>query len=280
MNMQNEQSDRHLEDQELLMHADGELSEVLSARVSQHLASCWSCRARQTQLEETIAEFMQAHQGHLNARIPAAEGPRAKIKAQLAAASLAPAAASFRERLSDFLLHGNRFAYAGAAFMISTVLVLGWGVYRELELRAAMTPDPILTPGATATLSEAEVCENRDAAAQPIPASLGREVFARYGVDPGRMRYELDSLIAPELGGAMAPENFWPQPYSAPGWNAHVKDALEDRLYQLVCDRQLSLAEAQHDIATDWIEAYKKYFQTDQPIASHVAFYKDEPWQP
>jgi hypothetical protein len=27
------------------------------------------------------------------------------------------------------------------------------------------------------------------------------------------------------------------------------------------------LATAQHEIATNWIEAYKKYFHTDRPLA-------------
>ena len=30
---------------------------------------------------------------------------------------------------------------------------------------------------------------------------------------------------------------------------------------------QLDLATAQREIATNWIEAYKKYFHTDQPLA-------------
>jgi hypothetical protein len=44
-----------------------------------------------------------------------------------------------------------------------------------------------------------------------------------------------------------------------------VKDALEDRLRDMVCRGQLDLAEAQRDISTDWIAAYKKYFQTNVP---------------
>ena len=33
----------------------------------------------------------------------------------------------------------------------------------------------------------------------------------------------------------------------------------------MVCHGQLDLAEAQRDISTDWVAAYKKYFQTDEP---------------
>ncbi|HZT37758.1 MAG TPA: hypothetical protein VFA28_07660 [Bryobacteraceae bacterium] len=77
--------------------------------------------------------------------------------------------------------------------------------------------------------------------------------------------YEVDYLITPALGGADDLGNLWPQSYSATQWNARVKDALEDRLHELVCSGSLDLATAQREIATDWIAAYKKYFHTDQP---------------
>ena len=48
-------------------------------------------------------------------------------------------------------------------------------------------------------------------------------------------------------------------------WNAHAKDALEERLQYMVCDKQIDLASAQRQIATDWIAAYKKYLHADNP---------------
>lgn len=48
-----------------------------------------------------------------------------------------------------------------------------------------------------------------------------------------------------------------------------MKDALEDRLREMVCDGSLDLMEAQREIATNWIAAYKKYFRTDTPLAEH-----------
>jgi hypothetical protein len=77
--------------------------------------------------------------------------------------------------------------------------------------------------------------------------------------------YEVDYLITPALGGDDDIRNLWPQPYVSTVWNARVKDALEDRLRDMVCRGQLDLAEAQRDISTDWIAAYKKYFQTNVP---------------
>ena len=101
-----------------------------------------------------------------------------------------------------------------------------------------------------------------------VPVALQRRVFDEYGIRaaaPGA--YEVDYLITPALGGADDIHNLWPQAYTATVWNAQVKDALEDHLRDLVCDGQLDLATAQREIATNWIEAYKKYFHTDRPLA-------------
>jgi hypothetical protein len=47
-----------------------------------------------------------------------------------------------------------------------------------------------------------------------------------------------------------------------------VKDALENRLRDMVCDGSLDLTEAQVEISSNWIAAYKKYFHTDKPLSS------------
>jgi len=39
-----------------------------------------------------------------------------------------------------------------------------------------------------------------------------------------------------------------------------VKDKLENRLHAMVCRGEISLEDAQHEIATDWVAAYRKYF--------------------
>jgi len=76
----------------------------------------------------------------------------------------------------------------------------------------------------------------------------------------------VDYLITPALGGADDIHNLWPQSYSSTVWNARVKDSLEDRLREMVCEGRLDLATAQHDLSADWISAYKKYFHTDRPV--------------
>src|SRR5262249_22499555 len=105
-----------------------------------------------------------------------------------------------------------------------------------------------------------------------VSPAVQRKVLEAYGVsDADPKAYEIDYLVTPALGGADDIHNLWPHSYSATVWNAQVKDALESRLRQMVCDGKLDLSEAQREIAGNWIAAYKKYFHTDSPI--------DEGWK-
>jgi hypothetical protein len=62
--------------------------------------------------------------------------------------------------------------------------------------------------------------------------------------------YEYDHFVPLELGGATNdPRNLWPEP----GASRNAKDAVEDSLRRAVCGRQISLAQAQREIAKNWI---------------------------
>jgi len=72
--------------------------------------------------------------------------------------------------------------------------------------------------------------------------------------------YEEDHLISLEIGGhPRDPNNLWPEPWenkgarlAATGTGAESKDVVENRCHRAVCSGQISLAEAQQEIATDW----------------------------
>ncbi len=270
--------EQHISHSELVAAADGELSAGRAAQVRNHLAACWTCRASAKEIEDTIADFVHAHQDAVIA--PSVDAPRALLKARLAELANQPPQ-GWRDRFADYFMQGNRVAWVAGAMAGLTAILFVVGVIQVSNQQFRLVPDPKLTPGAALPITTAEVCQIPTNAARVIPASVGRQVFDHYGIDrPGPRDYELDHLIAPELGGADDPSNYWPQPYGTSEWNAHVKDALEDRLHELVCENKLSLATAQHDISTNWILAYRKYFQTQEPIASHRTFTKDAPWEP
>ena len=92
-----------------------------------------------------------------------------------------------------------------------------------------------------------------------VPEAVKRQDYAEYGITSHQPHeYEVDHLISLELGGSNSIKNLWPESYHGP-WNAHIKDRLENELHRRVCSGALDLKEAQREISTNWIEAYKKY---------------------
>jgi hypothetical protein len=138
------------------------------------------------------------------------------------------------------------------------------------QANAPLLPDPKLTPGATLPVTRADISvPGYTQKVRNVPLDVKKQVYAEYGIVSHRPGdYEVDHLISLELGGSNSIKNLWPQSYKTQPWNAHVKDALENELHDEVCSGRLDLATAQHDIATDWIAAYKKYFHTNTPLSS------------
>ena len=137
------------------------------------------------------------------------------------------------------------------------------------QANAPLLPDSKMTPGATLPVTRADICvPGYTQKVRNVPSDVKKQVYAEYGITTHKAGdYEVDHLISLELGGSNSIKNLWPQSYKTQPWNAHVKDALENELHAEVCDGRLDLATAQHDIATDWIAAYKKYFHTSGPLS-------------
>jgi hypothetical protein len=245
----------HLSDAELLMAADGELQKTRAAEIENHLAFCWACRERMRSIEETITDFVRARNSEFVNAIPSEDGPRALLRSRLAELRTPPRAAA---RLAFWRLT--------TALACCSVLVLGLVFFERTVSANAPRPNSIVTPGETRPIALADVCRNHEAeVVRDIPVEMRQQVLAAYGIKPGkRADFEVDYLITPDLGGVDSVRNLWPQPYSV-RWNAKVKDRLEQRLHDLVCTGQIDLPTAQHELARDWIGAYKKYFGSESP---------------
>ena len=122
-------------------------------------------------------------------------------------------------------------------------------------------PDPKLTPGDTFDVTAQDVCVPGYAKkVRAVPAWLKRQAYAEYKITQYKTGdYEVDHLIPLSLGGSNSIRNLWPQSTKTAPWNSYVKDALERKLHKLVCAGQLDLKTAQREIASNWIEAYRKY---------------------
>lgn len=131
-------------------------------------------------------------------------------------------------------------------------------------------PDATLTPGVT----------NPDVTQDNIKDTIGKRGWATstrppqaytenlkrkmlktgvYASTLGLKSFEMDHVIPLRLGGHPTdPKNLWPQS-RMDVQSAAKKDAIERVLNKLVLSGAVTLADAQTQIATDWIAAYRKY---------------------
>jgi hypothetical protein len=134
---------------------------------------------------------------------------------------------------------------------------------------ASDLPDHALTPGAidpavTQTNIQSTVCVKGYTKTVRPPASytnkLKKKQIREYGYDDTNPKhFEEDHLIPLSIGGnPRDPKNLWPEPRKSE-WGASRKDQLEFVIYKMVCNDQISLKDAQEQMASDWISAYKKY---------------------
>jgi hypothetical protein len=262
-------SETHLSDEELLLFSDQELSTRRAARAREHVAQCEQCRTRLTVLENASASFADLHEREFQAQSYSLQS-RNLLKARLSDASKrvdSPRRARFWSVMTQQL----------ASACLALLLVVGgsWTVrhivrarssFQAMNAEAIALPRRTLTPGFTRAVQVADLCSTQDLDNDPpVSPSLEQAVFEEYGVPASSKKdYELDYLITPALGGVDSIQNLWPQPYSST-WNARVKDQLEDHLHELVCQGKVQLVTAQSDIASNWIAAYKRYFNTDKP---------------
>ena len=129
------------------------------------------------------------------------------------------------------------------------------------NLLAPIVPDPKLTPGDTLDVTKDDICTGGySRKVRDVPQSVKEKVYSLYGISnrqPGE--YEVDHLISLELGGSNSVKNLWPESYKTKPWNAYEKDKVENKLHKMICNGQIELSVAQHEIATDWQAAFNKY---------------------
>ena len=124
-------------------------------------------------------------------------------------------------------------------------------------------PDPACTPGAVDpavtqdTIQQTICVANYTASVRPptsFTTPLKRVLMEAYGYGSlPLVDYELDHLVSLELGGAPRdPANLWPEPWTGAA-NAHQKDAVENALHDQVCHGVVALADAQRQIALNWL---------------------------
>ena len=121
-------------------------------------------------------------------------------------------------------------------------------------------PNPKLTPGAVTTTNADDVCAIQPHSTVPaLAAGVQTAVYDEYGyTTPIELnRYNLDWLVPYSLGGAGVEANIWPAAITGTGF--YEKIDTDDALRQLVCRRELTLAQAQKALETNWYSAWLRY---------------------
>ena len=130
-------------------------------------------------------------------------------------------------------------------------------------------PDPHCTPGAlNPAVTQASINQTicvpgytktiRPPESITEPEKLASMAAYGYG-GQSPSGFEYDHLVSLELGGAANdPRNLWPETGASP----NPKDSVENTLHDLVCSGQMSLTQAQHIIATDWLGWAKSHGAT------------------
>lgn len=265
---------RHPNDHLLLLALDLQLSGRRHGRLTSHVANCAYCQARAAHLQSTVVEAERAYRLAHEPDTGAVDG-RARLER-----ALQQAGETWDQSWWARVRHRTGIASATIGRTVAASVAVSASVWLATtvapQLRAPQPaganalPVATLTPGAVSTLTAAELCAGTRTS-RTVTDQVRRDVLVRYGMEhvPAD-RYELDALVTLDLGGTVEPANLWPQPYASTLWNAHVKDALEHLLADEVCQGRVQLSQAQREIATDWVAAYKRRFHTDTPMPHHA----------
>ncbi|QNI36659.1 anti-sigma factor family protein [Edaphobacter albus] len=252
----------HLSQTERIQFVDGEMSLEEVSRAETHLKECCECRAA---LAETrgIAEELNSS---LNADLSGTISDVHREPGSELAAVKRSGVRGWMKGISG----AEKLRWAGAAACVVAVLVCLPRWQRSNGEITFSLPNRGLTPGMTRPVELAAVCSaNDDNDFDPeLPQETQKAVFREYGIsmEHSAKDFQVDYLISPQLGGTDDVRNLWPQSYKETTWNAHAKDALERHLSRMVCERKITLAQAQREIASNWIAAYQKYFHTRRPV--------------
>jgi hypothetical protein len=131
-------------------------------------------------------------------------------------------------------------------------------------------PDPVRTPGSinpdvTQGNIHETICKSNWTKTIRPPVSytnrLKLKQMTELDLTGKASDYEEDHLISLELGGHPTdPKNLWPEPWEGE-WGARKKDVIETYLKNQVCSGKMTLIDAQHFIATNWVETYKQFIK-------------------
>jgi len=125
-------------------------------------------------------------------------------------------------------------------------------------------PDRQCSPGAYySALTKSRICapEFRTDPIRDVSTSKKHAVEIEYGMEakPYGKTLEIDHIVSLELGGSNDIANLFPEQRDInPGYK--VKDKLENKLHDLICDGERTLSSVRKGIASSWQTLYKSVY--------------------
>lgn len=271
----------HPADTTLILALDRQLSFARRVALDQHLIACEACRSRFEAFAETGREVVLVCRDDARDDARATSALRRRLQERMIEIG--------REGEQSPLFRLRRVAssippFARVGFTVALLILVVRLVQPSVNLivpplasEHQSLPIARFTPGATSNVSIRDLCSGSLPIRRVTTIAVRQEVLQKYQMENvAPSEYELDYLITPELGGVGDARNLWPQRYDSAVWNARVKDDLERLLPRLVCDGTVDLGYAQREIADNWIDAYKRHFNTDRPIPRQAGLVDDD----
>lgn len=169
----------------------------------------------------------------------------------------------------------NKTLIAFIALAIPVSVFASYGVQTKTSgcMANQALPDAACTAGAVFNVGTTTICTvGYTTKVRDVPLSVKKAVFKEYGIDYSlHGNYEVDHLISLELGGSNDISNLWPESYLISN-GSYTKDGFENYLHNQICKGNISLAEAQKEISTNWMK-YDNLRRgiKDVPVAPVVA---------
>jgi len=120
--------DKHLEVEQLLQYADGELPSRGAAEARSHLEACWQCRAQLEELQATVGQCVSYRKNVLERHLPPPPAPWADIQERFAEADATiekPGLLELAGRMLRWPVENPR-----RWVPVLAALVIAWGVYQ------------------------------------------------------------------------------------------------------------------------------------------------------
>lgn len=134
-------------------------------------------------------------------------------------------------------------------------------------------PNPKRTPGEMFyDITERDVCEPGYARkTRNVSTKLKNEVKDDYKIPPVyRNNFMVDHFIPLSLGGTNDKRNLWPQPIIGLKYGANEKAKADTYLFNMVCEGEMSLEEAQARILEDWVLVFQQCCELETEYMSQA----------